>query len=112
MRQHRTLVLAIGVFVVVLISMQLYLLMIGLEALLTYDAGLAWTAAITSVALGAVSVLLYRYLRHPSTTAPRIGTRRPRATTPGSRVARAPEAGQATGTGPSSSAQTHPPRDP
>jgi membrane protein implicated in regulation of membrane protease activity len=82
MRQHRTLVLALGVFVMVLISMQLFLLMIGLEALLTYDRSMAWIAAVTSTVLATVSALLYRYLRHPSTTAPRVGARQPRSTGP------------------------------
>lgn len=80
MRAHRTLVAAIGVFVVVLISLQLFVLMIGLEALLTFDRALAWTAAATSVVLASVSALLYRYLRHPATTAPQVGARQPRST--------------------------------
>lgn len=81
MRQHRTLVSAIGVFVVVLISMQLFLLMIGLEALLTHDRSMAWIAAVASIALATVSVVLYAYLRRPSTTAPAVGVRQPRSMT-------------------------------
>lgn len=65
MGRRRTIVLAVGVFVLVLISLQIFLLMVGLEALLTYDRPLAWTTAVTSVALAAVSAVLYVYVRGP-----------------------------------------------
>jgi hypothetical protein len=62
-RSRRQIPAAIGVYVVVLISLQIFLLMVGLEAFLTHDTGLAWATAVTSVVLGGTAALLYRYLR-------------------------------------------------
>lgn len=70
----RTIVLAVGVFVLVLFSLQLFLLMVGLEALLTYDRPLAWITAGTSTVLALVSALLYRFLR-PTVPGARPGIR-------------------------------------
>jgi membrane protein implicated in regulation of membrane protease activity len=85
MGQRRTIVLAVGVFVLVLFSLQLFLLMVGLEALLTFDRPLAWAAAITSAVLALVSGLLYRYLR-PLTPGARPGMRDRRSSRRPSRV--------------------------
>jgi membrane protein implicated in regulation of membrane protease activity len=72
MYQRRLLILGIGIFVLLVVSLQIFLLMVGLEAWLTYERGIAWGAAITSVLLAAFVVLLYRFLMQ--------GPRRMRAT--------------------------------
>jgi hypothetical protein len=54
---------ALGVFVGVLLSLQVFLLTVGLDALLAGDDGLAWTTAGLSVLLAAGSVAFYRFLR-------------------------------------------------
>lgn len=54
---------ALGVFVVVLLSLQVFLLTVGLDALLADDDGLAWVTAGFSVLLAAGSVAFYRFLR-------------------------------------------------
>jgi hypothetical protein len=54
---------AIGIFVGVLLSLQIFLLSVGLDALHAHDAVLAWTAAAISVVLAAGSAAFYRYLR-------------------------------------------------
>ena len=54
---------ALGVFVVVLLSLQIFLLTVGVDALLADDDGLAWIAAGLSVLLAAGSAAFYRYLR-------------------------------------------------
>lgn len=62
-RAHRQVPAAIGVFVVVLLSLQVFLLTVGLDALLADDDSLAWVTAGFSVLLGAGSAAFYRYLR-------------------------------------------------
>jgi hypothetical protein len=54
---------AVGLFVVVLLSLQIFLLTVGVDALLADDDGLAWITAGFSVLLAAGSVAFYRYLR-------------------------------------------------
>ncbi len=54
---------AIGVFVVVLITLQIFLLTVGLDAFHADDDGLAWVTAGFSVLLAAGSAAFYRYLR-------------------------------------------------
>jgi len=54
---------AIGVFVGVLLALQIFLLSIGIDALHAHDSSLAWTSAILSVVLAAGSAAFYRYLR-------------------------------------------------
>lgn len=76
MRHQRTLVLGVGILVIVILSLQIFLLMVGLEAWLTFHARIAWAAAGTSLALAATSVILYRYLRGASPDRP--SARRPR----------------------------------
>lgn len=62
MNQRRVIVLGVGIFVLLNLSLQIFLIVVGLEAWINYDTGIAWAAAATSVALAAVSLLLYRYL--------------------------------------------------
>ena len=64
-KARRTVPAIVGVFVLVLISLQIFLFMVGLEAFITYTPRLAWATALTSVALAACAAVLYRYLRGP-----------------------------------------------
>jgi hypothetical protein len=54
---------AIGIFVVVLLSLQVFCLTVGVDALLADDDGLAWVTAALSVLLAAGSAAFYRALR-------------------------------------------------
>lgn len=54
---------AVGVFVVVLLSLQVFLLTIGVDALLADDDRLAWVAGACSVVLAGGAAAFYRYLR-------------------------------------------------
>jgi hypothetical protein len=54
---------AIGVFVGVLLSLQIFLLTVGLDALHAGDAGLAWTSAGFSVLLAFGSLAFHRLLQ-------------------------------------------------
>lgn len=62
-RARRTISSIVGVFVLLLVSLQLFLLVVGLEAVTTYNDGLAWTVAVTSTVLAACAAFLYGYLR-------------------------------------------------
>jgi hypothetical protein len=62
-RAQREVPVAVGVFVVVLLSLQIFLLTVGLDALLADDDSLAWITAGFSVLLAAGSAAFYRYLR-------------------------------------------------
>jgi hypothetical protein len=62
-RARREVPAAIGVFVVVLLSLQVFLLTVGLDGLLADDDGLAWVTAGFSVVLAAGSAAFYRALR-------------------------------------------------
>ena len=55
MARSRDLSAAVGVFVGVLLSLQIFLLTVGLDALHASDATLAWTSAALSVLLAAGS---------------------------------------------------------
>ena len=55
--------MGIGIFVVVLVTLQIFLLTVGLEALLAYEPDQAWTAAVLSSILGAGSIALYVFFR-------------------------------------------------
>lgn len=70
MGPRRTMVMGIGIFVLLIVSLQIFLIMVGLEAWLNFDSGVAWGAAVASVALATISILLYRYL---TGAAPRRG---------------------------------------
>jgi hypothetical protein len=54
---------ALGLFVVVLLSLQMFLLTVGLDAMLADEDGMAWVTAAFSVLLAAGSAAFYRYLR-------------------------------------------------
>lgn len=60
---HREVPAALGVFVLVLLSLQVFLLTVGVDALLADDDGLAWVTAGLSVLLAAGAAAFYRYLR-------------------------------------------------
>lgn len=60
---RRDVPVALGAFVVVLLSLQVFLLTVGVDALLADDDALAWVTAIFSALLGAGSAAFYRYLR-------------------------------------------------
>lgn len=62
-RAAREVPMALGVFVVVLLSLQMFLLTVGLDAFLADDDALAWTTAGFSVLLAGGSAAFYRYLR-------------------------------------------------
>lgn len=62
-RAHGELPAAVGLFVVVLLSLQIFLLTVGLDALLADDDGLAWVTGGFSVLLALGSAAFYRYLR-------------------------------------------------
>ena len=54
---------AVGIFVGVLLALQIFLLTVGLDALHAHDVELAWVSALFSVLLAAGSAGFYRYLR-------------------------------------------------
>ncbi len=62
-RSEREVPVALGAFVVVLLSLQMFLLTVGVDALLADNDRLAWITAGFSVVLAAGSVGFYRYLR-------------------------------------------------
>lgn len=62
-RVVRDVPVALGAFVVVLLALQMFLLTVGVDALLSDQDGLAWTTAGFSVLLAAGSIGFYRYLR-------------------------------------------------
>jgi hypothetical protein len=63
MAKPRDLSTAVGIFVGVLLSLQIFLLTVGLDALHAADVRLAWTSAVSSLVLAAGSAAFYRYLR-------------------------------------------------
>jgi hypothetical protein len=63
MARSRDISSSIGVFIVVLLALQIFLLSIGLDALHSHNSSLAWTSAILSLLLAAGSAAFYRYLR-------------------------------------------------
>jgi hypothetical protein len=62
-RARREVPAALGVFVVVLLSLQVFLLTVAVDAMHTGDRGLAWVTAVSSGVLAAGSFAFYRYLR-------------------------------------------------
>lgn len=63
LRSQREVPAALGIFVVVLLSLQVFLLTVGVDALLADDDGLAWVTAGFSALLAAGAAAFYRYLR-------------------------------------------------
>jgi hypothetical protein len=62
-RRRRDVPAALGVFVVVLLSLQVILLTVAVDAFHADHVGLAWVTAALSVLLAAGSAAFYRYLR-------------------------------------------------
>lgn len=62
-RAVRDVPVALGAFVLVLLSLQMFLLTVGVDALLSDNDGLAWITAGFSVLLAAGSAAFYRFLR-------------------------------------------------
>ena len=62
-RARRDVPAALGVFVIVLLSLQVFLLTVGVDALLADDDGLAWVTGGLSALLAAGAAGFYRYLR-------------------------------------------------
>ncbi len=63
MRRRRAVTSTVGVMVLVLLTLQIFLLIVGLDALLVGQNGQAWAATGFSVVLAASSAGFYRYLR-------------------------------------------------
>jgi hypothetical protein len=62
-RARREVPAALGIFIAVLLSLQVFLLTVGVDALLADDDSLAWVTGGLSVLLAAGSAAFYRYLR-------------------------------------------------
>lgn len=62
-RAAREVPVALGLFVLVLLSLQMFLLTVGVDALLADEDRLAWITAGFSVLLACGSGAFYRYLR-------------------------------------------------
>lgn len=62
-RPRRSVSSAVGVFVLVLLALQVFLLTVAVDAGLGDDPSLAWVAAGCSVVLALGSVLFARYVR-------------------------------------------------
>ena len=62
-RRERTVSSAVSVFLLVFLSLQVFLLTVALDALLGYDPQMAWVAAGLSILLAVGSALFYRALR-------------------------------------------------
>jgi membrane protein implicated in regulation of membrane protease activity len=76
MRTRRTLVFGVGVLVLVVLSLQIFLIMVGLEAWLNFEAAIAWAAALTSLVLASFSVVLYLFLHRSVRHRPEARRRR------------------------------------
>jgi hypothetical protein len=53
---------AVLVYLILLFSLQIFLLVVAVEGFLGNDPGLAWSATAVSIVLALGSVLFYRYL--------------------------------------------------
>jgi hypothetical protein len=62
-RARRDVPAAVGLFVVVLLSLQIFVLTVAVDAFTAGDSGLAWVTAGLSVVLAAGSAAFYRFLR-------------------------------------------------
>lgn len=62
-RGRRGVPAALGLFVIVLLSLQVFLLTVGVDALLADDDSLAWITGGLSALLAAGAAGFYRYLR-------------------------------------------------
>jgi len=57
---------AVMVYVLVLLSLQIFLLSVAVEGFMADDPGLAWSATAISAILAISAALFYRFLRHRS----------------------------------------------
>lgn len=55
---------AVVVYLVILVSLQVFLITVAVDAFATGDKRLAWSAAVTSVVLAVGSALTTRFLKH------------------------------------------------
>ena len=62
-RSRRDVPAALGLFIVVLLSLQVFLLTVAVDSFHSDDTGLAWVTAGLSVLLACGSAAFYRYLR-------------------------------------------------
>jgi hypothetical protein len=53
---------AVLVYLILLFSLQIFLLVVAVEGFLDHDPGLAWSATAVSIVLAVGAVLFYRYL--------------------------------------------------
>lgn len=61
--KRRTTSTAVLVYVIILISLQIFLITVAIEAFLTGDRSLAWATAVVSVILAIFATVFLRYLR-------------------------------------------------
>lgn len=62
LRRRTQISTAVLVFVVLLLSLQLFLLAVAAEGFLAGEADLAWSATIISAVLAVIAVMFYRFL--------------------------------------------------
>jgi hypothetical protein len=62
-RSRRSVTSAVLVYLLLNVSLQIFLVTVAVDALQSGNDGLAWTTAVVSVVLAAGGALFYRYLR-------------------------------------------------
>jgi hypothetical protein len=62
-RSRRSVTSAVLVYLLLIVSLQIFLVTVAVDALQSGYDGLAWTTAVVSVVLAAGGALFYRYLR-------------------------------------------------
>ncbi|HEU5309247.1 MAG TPA: DUF6755 family protein [Acidimicrobiia bacterium] len=62
-RSRRSVTSAVLVYLLLIVSLQIFLVTVAVDALQSGNDGLAWTTAVVSVVLAAGGALFYRYLR-------------------------------------------------
>lgn len=60
---NRSATMGVGIFIVVLVALQVFLLTVGIEALLEFESAQAWAAAGLSAVLAMGSIGLYVFFR-------------------------------------------------
>ena len=65
-QRERSISTAVSVYIIVLLALQIFLLTVALDGLLSGQPSLSWISAATSVVLAAGAALFYRYLRGPA----------------------------------------------
>jgi len=63
LRERRT-ASAVLIYLIILVSFQVFLVTVAVEAFITSQEGLGWATAIVSVVLAASAGFFVRYLRH------------------------------------------------